>query len=74
MQQKKVSMNPKNSNTMIVNFIIAALVIALGIFLIIYTRRNPSGDFVFEDLKVYALGVGCIICGIIYILDKLKIV
>jgi hypothetical protein len=59
---------------MIVNFIIAVLVIILGIFLIIYTKKKPSGDFVFQDLRMYALGIGCIICGVLYILDKLKII
>ena len=41
---------------------------------IIYIKKKPSGDFVFVDLKVYALGILCIIGGIIYILDKLKII
>jgi len=59
---------------MIVNIIIAVLVIVFGVFLIIYIKKKPSGDFVFVDLKVYALGILCIIGGIIYILDKLKII
>jgi hypothetical protein len=58
---------------MIVNLIIAALVIVLGVFLINYTKRNPSGDFIFVDLKAYALGILCVIGGILYILDKLNI-
>jgi hypothetical protein len=58
---------------MMVNLIIAVLIIVLGVFLIIYTKRNPSGDFIFEDLKVYALGILCVIGGILYILDKLNI-
>jgi hypothetical protein len=58
---------------MIVNLIIAFLVIVFGVFIINYTKRNPSGDFIFEDLKVYALGILCVIGGILYILDKLNI-
>lgn len=37
-------------------------------------KKKPSGDFVFQDLRMYALGIGCIICGVLYILDKLKII
>lgn len=59
---------------MVLNFIIGILFIIAGIFLIFYTKKKPSGDFIFGDLKVYAIGFIFIIGGFFYILDKLKFI
>ena len=55
---------------MLINLIVGSVCILIGVWIFIFTYRNPDSQLKSLDLKGYIAGIGFIILGIMCLIGK----